>query len=45
MSNYIYLAKGLDGFIAKKDGSIDWLVEIPNSDGSDFGFSDLQNNY
>jgi dihydrofolate reductase len=41
MPNYIYIATSLDGFIARKDGSIDWLLEIPNPEKSDFGFSDF----
>lgn len=41
MSNYIYIAVSLDGYIARKDGSIDWLTEIENPDGGDFGFSDF----
>lgn len=44
MSNYIYIATSLDGFIARKDGSIDWLTEIPNPDNSDFGFGDFIKN-
>jgi len=39
MANIIYIATSLDGFIARKDGSIDWLTEIPNPDNSDYGFS------
>jgi dihydrofolate reductase len=41
MSNYIYIATSLDGYIARKDGNIDWLLEIPNPEKSDFGFSDF----
>ena len=39
MANIIYIATSLDGFIARKDGNIDWLMEIPNPDNSDYGFS------
>ena len=39
MANIIYIATSLDGFIARKDGNIDWLLEIPNPDNSDYGFS------
>ena len=38
MSNIVYIATSLDGFIARKDGSLDWLTEVPNPDGDDFGF-------
>lgn len=44
MANIIYIATSLDGFIAKKDGSIDWLTEIPNPEGNDFGFNDFIKN-
>ena len=39
MANIVYIATSLDGYIARKDGSIDWLTDIPNPEGSDFGFS------
>jgi dihydrofolate reductase len=41
MKNIIYIATSLDGFIATLDGGIDWLMEIPNPDNSDFGFKDF----
>ncbi|MGA1793490.1 MAG: dihydrofolate reductase family protein [Thermoplasmatota archaeon] len=41
MTNFIYIATSLDGFIATPDGGIDWLSEIPNPDHGDFGFSDF----
>lgn len=44
MSNIVYIATSLDGFIAKKDGGIDWLFEIPNPVGSDYGFSEFMKN-
>jgi dihydrofolate reductase len=44
MKNYIYVAVSLDGFIARKDGSVDWLMGIPNPEGSDFGFSEFMSN-
>ena len=39
MANIVYIATSLDGFIARKDGSIDWLMDIPNPGNSDLGFS------
>ena len=37
----VYIATSLDGHIAKKDGNIDWLMEVPNPENSDFGFSEF----
>ena len=39
MANYVYIACSLDGFIAKPDGNLDWLVNIPNETNDDFGFA------
>ncbi|MCC4796435.1 diacylglycerol kinase [Enterovibrio norvegicus] len=39
MSNIVYIATSLDGFIADKNNRIDWLHDIPNPEGSDLGFS------
>jgi dihydrofolate reductase len=44
MANYVFIAASLDGFIARKDGSIDWLSEIPNPDNSDYGYNDFIKN-
>ena len=44
MSNIVYIAASLDGFIAKKNGNIDWLFEIPNPDGGDYGFTEFLKN-
>ncbi|KXH76424.1 MAG: diacylglycerol kinase [Candidatus Thorarchaeota archaeon SMTZ-45] len=41
MTNYIYIATSLDGFIATNDGGLDWLDEIPNPEKSDFGFAEF----
>jgi dihydrofolate reductase len=39
MSNTVYIATSLDGFIARTDGTIDWLMNLPNPNHSDYGFS------
>jgi dihydrofolate reductase len=41
MTNYVYIATSLDGFIATRDGGVDWLNEIPNPEKSDFGFTEF----
>jgi dihydrofolate reductase len=41
MANIVYIAASLDGFIAKKDGGLDWLLNIPNPGNSDYGFSEF----
>lgn len=38
MANYVYIAVSLDGYIADRDGGVQWLEEIPNPEGNDFGF-------
>lgn len=38
MANIVYIAASLDGYIADKNNQIDWLHDIPNPEGSDFGF-------
>jgi dihydrofolate reductase len=41
MSNYVYIACSLDGYIADKDDGLTWLEEIENPTGSDFGYQDF----
>jgi dihydrofolate reductase len=41
MPNYLYIAASIDGFIADKNGGIDWLTQIPNTGKSDYGFSEF----
>lgn len=41
MSNIVYIAASLDGFIADKDGGLEWLQNTPNPDGIDFGYKDF----
>ncbi len=41
MANTVYIATSIDGYIAREDGSIDWLMGLPNPDNSDYGFSEF----
>lgn len=38
MANIVYCATSLDGYIADRDGDLEWLESIPNPEDSDFGF-------
>lgn len=35
----IYTAMSLDGYIATKEGNIDWLTSFPNPEGTDYGYA------
>lgn len=39
MSNVVFIATSLDGYIADKNGGIDWLHAIPNPEGNDMGYA------
>lgn len=41
MTVKVYIAASLDGFIADRNGSINWLTGIPTPENDDFGFSDF----
>ena len=41
--NIVFIAKSIDGFIAGKNGELDWLQSIPNPENNDMGFVSLMN--
>ncbi len=43
MSNIVYIATSIDGYISDKDGGLDWLQMVPNPDNLDFGWADFMN--
>jgi dihydrofolate reductase len=43
VSNIVYIATSLDGYISDKDDGLDWLDSIPNPDNIDMGYGDLMN--
>ncbi len=41
MSNIVYIATSLDGYISDKNDELDWLQMVPNPDNSDFGWAEF----
>jgi dihydrofolate reductase len=37
----VFIATSIDGFIATRDGGLEWLEEYGNPDGQDHGYSDF----
>lgn len=40
MSNFVYIATSIDGYISAPDGGLEWLNYIPAPEGDDLGFAD-----
>ncbi len=41
MSNIVYIATSLDGYISDKNGELDRLQMVPNPNNSDFGWTEF----
>ncbi len=44
MNIIVYIATSIDGYIADKNGQLDWLTNIENPTESDFGFFEFMEN-
>ncbi|MBN2352379.1 MAG: dihydrofolate reductase [Spirochaetales bacterium] len=41
MTNRVFIAASLDGYIARRDGSLDWLTGIETPEGEDYGYAEF----
>ena len=37
----LYIAQSMDGYIAEMDGGLDWLMNHPNPEQTDYGYADF----
>jgi len=44
MANYVYIAQSLDGYIATRDGGIEWLNQTPEPSQAESYFADFMSN-